>query len=603
MAAMIAPGALRGYERAASTALLLSLLVIAGALLAVLLFGASGRRIATLACISTIMAVGLVSFSGNTGIVSFGHAAFAGIGAYASAIATMPAGLQKVALPLLPPVIAGFEWPFAGGLVAAGVLGAAVGAVAGLPVARMKGSSASITTLGCLIIIYTVLSGARDFTRGNQTFYGVPRVVTLEIAVGLAVALICVALIFKESKAGLFARAQRDDEAAALAVGIGPFRARHLPWILSTAICAVGGALYGHYLGAFSPRSFYFDLTFSLVAMVILGGIGGVTGAVVGVFSATIILETLRQVETGIVIAGIPTPPILGIGSMGLGLALMLILMLRPKGLTGGREWALPLPAMVRRLPAKFDAPYAASEARDLSVLNVAKRYAGVVAVDDVSCRIAAGRITGLIGPNGAGKTTLINVITGHVQPSAGSIKLGADEIAGHGAVALARRGIARTFQNIRVFSELTVLDNVVVAALAAGCARAEAFGAAIAELDALDLTALADQRAGALAYGPRRRLEIARALAQRPRLLILDEPAAGMNPAETDDLKRRLGEIAAGRGIAVLLIDHDLPFVLGLSQDLIVLDRGRVIAAGPPESVRTDPRVIEAYIGAPAAA
>ena len=168
--------------------------------------------------------------------------------------------------------------------------------------------------------------------------------------------------------------------------------------------------------------------------------------------------------------------------------------------------------------------------------------------------------------------------------------------------IASVKAGLARTFQNIRVFGTLTVIENVVLAAMAMGDNRRTAFARAARELVALDLCDLADRPADALSYGPKRRLEIARALALQPSLLLLDEPAAGMNPAETEDLRRRLKSIAEDRGIAILLIDHDLPFVMGLSAEVVVMDHGRVIAIGTPQEVQNNPAVIEAYIGAPEA-
>ena len=595
-ASFIRPGQQRGYEQALSTTLALIFVVLSAFAVLVLAFGLTGERLATLIAIYGVCVLGLSTYSGNTGIISFGHAGFVGFGAYLSGILTMPVTLQRTALPGLPGWLAGDELSLPESLVVVMAAAALLGLVTGWPINRLRGSSASIATLGFLIIAYSILSGARDFTRGNQTFYGVPRFTTLTVALIVFLCAIAAACFFKESRPGLFARALRDNEAGAIACGVDPVRARLSAWIVSAMLCAAGGVLFGHYLGAFSPRTFYFDLTFFIVSMAILGGLYGVTGAVCGVFGVSLLIEILRTFETGVTIGSLTTPPLLGIGQLGVGLGILVMLLFRPRGLFGWTELQLPLPSFVRRTTSA--APPPAREGSSLEVVGLSKRYDGVVAVDEVTCRIEQGRITGLIGPNGAGKTTLVNLITGHVSPTTGHVDLGKSRFLRLDAAAIARLGVARTFQNIRIFDRLTVGENVLIAALATGMSRSQAFAIAEHELGVLDLASAFDQPAGSLSYGPRRRLEIARALAMRPRLLLLDEPAAGMNPAETDDLRRRLADIAEKRGLAILLIDHDLPFVMGLSSHVIVLDRGRIIATGDPDTVRNDPAVIEAYIG-----
>lgn len=592
----LAPSSLRGYERSFAAFLPLAALVLAVSFALVFLLGQQGERMATVIAIYGVCVLGLMSFSGNTGVISFGHAGFVGVGAYLSGLLTMPAALQRTAFPNLPGWLAAHELGLVASFSVVAVVAVLFAAVAGWPINRLKGSSASIATLGFLIIVYTTLAGAVSITRGNQTFYGQPRFTTLALALILFVAAIAAAALFKESRQGLFARALRDNEAGAVACGVNPLWPRWTAWIVSAVLAAMGGALFGHFLGAFSPRTFYFDLTFFIVAMAILGGLYSVSGAVIGVISVSLLIEVLRVFETGVTIAGFKTPALLGIGQLGVGLGILLMLLLRPKGLFGWQEIRVPLPRFFRRQNAP--APVARASTASMSLEGLAKRYAGVVAVDGVTCQIESGRITGLIGPNGAGKTTLVNLITGHVAPTAGVVRLGNRTLSGLGADHIARIGIARTFQNIRIFDKLSVGDNVVIAAMASGLSRRQAFAVAEREVSALDLTALFDHNAGGLAYGPRRRLEIARALAMNPSLLLLDEPAAGMNPAETDDLRIRLRAIAAERGIAILLIDHDLPFVLDLSSDVIVLDRGRIIATGKPDEIRSNPTVIEAYIG-----
>jgi len=251
-----------------------------------------------------------------------------------------------------------------------------------------------------------------------------------------------------------------------------------------------------------------------------------------------------------------------------------------------------------------------------VEVAGVSKHFGGVQALIEVSFAIGGGEIYGLIGPNGAGKTTLFNVITGFVAPDAGTVALEGRPIAGLKADAIARRGIARTFQNIRLFANLSALENVMIGRHArTGCGvwsamlrtpaqRSEEHAIearAAALLDYVGIGAKANALARNLAYGDQRRLEIARALATEPRLLALDEPAAGMNPTETAALGALLRRIRAD-GITLLLIEHDMRLVMGLCDRMLVLDFGRRIAEGTPRAIQHDPAVVAAYLGAPAA-
>jgi branched-chain amino acid transport system permease protein len=234
-----------------------------------------------------------------------------------------------------------------------------------------------------------------------------------------------------------------------------------------------------------------------------------------------------------------------------------------------------------------------------LEAVDVSKSFGGVDALRGVSLALAENEIVGLIGPNGSGKTTLLNCIAGLYAPTSGRVLLDGVPLAGRSGHRIARAGVVRTFQNIRLFTALTVLQNVEISALATKqVTRARSREHARTVLDELGLTALAEREAGTLAYGDQRRLEIARALAAGPRFLLLDEPAAGMNEAESDSLREQILRIRTGRGCGVLVVDHDLRLIMRLCDRIHVLNEGAVIAIGTPAEIRRDPAVVTAYIG-----
>lgn len=559
-------------------------------------FGAASERVLTVFFISLIAVVGMGVYSGNSGILSFGHLSFMAIGAYAASLLTLPAQLKIATLPKLPDWLAATEMGLLPATVIAVLLTCVVATLIGLAIGKLEGSAAVIATLGLLIIVHGVAIGWRDVTRGSQTFFGIPTVTTLWVAaVGVILALV-IARLYRDSVSGLRLRAGRENAIAASAVGVRIRRERLIAFVISAALMAVSGALLAHFLGAISPKKFYFTDTFLLLAMLIVGGMTTVTGAITGAVVITVVTEILRRFEGGFSVAGLEMPAVFGTTQIGIGLIILFAMFRKPDGLAGLKEWEERLfPVRPTTNTQAVAAPSINSQ--PLTAKGMTMQFGGLTAVNDVDITLNPGEITGLIGPNGSGKTTLMNMLSGVLVPTKGEFFLGDEKLSGLVSHGIADRGIARTFQNIRLFENLSVFQNVLVAALSTrGGKSAEA--RTMAALKRMGVAAHADADAGTLSYGDQRRVEIARALACEPSLLFLDEPAAGMNRDETDNLMETLRGLTRNLGLGILLVDHDLKLINQLCDRLVVLNEGRVIAQGSPKDIQNNPAVIEAYLG-----
>ncbi len=272
---------------------LILLLALSGSLLGVRLYD----RIATTLCISLVLVLGLQVFMGNSGILSFAHIGFMGIGAYVSAVLTIPAQMKGMALPDLYPVLTGLELPVPVAVLAGGVVAAAVAAAVSYPLMRLSDAAAVITSFALLVVLYTVMTNWSAVTNGPRTLFGLPQATTLRSAAAVAWLALIGAMLFKESRTGRLLRASRDDEVAAAAMGVNIPALRWRAFILAAFFAGIGGALWGHFITSFSPKAFYLKETFLVITMLVIGGANTVSGAVIGTFAITLAYELLRGLE------------------------------------------------------------------------------------------------------------------------------------------------------------------------------------------------------------------------------------------------------------------------------------------------------------------
>ena len=301
-------------------------------------------RVATTLCINLILVLGLQVFMGNSGILSFAHIAFMGIGAYTSGVLSMPLHMKSMALPNLYQVMVAIEIsPFAG-IIVGGITAAVVAAVVSYPLMRLSDAAAVITSFALLMVLHTIMIHWNAVTNGPRTLFGVQNATTLPIAAIAAILMIVVAMMFKESRAGILLRAVRDDEVAAGAIGANVSRLRWQGFVLSALMAGIGGGVWAHFITSFSPQAFYLKETFVILGMLVIGGAATVSGAVFGTFAVTALFEGLRATENTINISGIFSKTLVGLTEVVLALSMIGILILRPGGVVGDREvGAMPM--------------------------------------------------------------------------------------------------------------------------------------------------------------------------------------------------------------------------------------------------------------------
>jgi branched-chain amino acid transport system permease protein len=548
-----------------------------------------------------LVALGLVLLTGVAGLTSFGQAAFVGTGAYASAWCATALGLS----PWLG-LLAGLVLTIATALVLAGVT------------LRMSGHYLPLATIAWGLALF-FLVGNLDFLGKFDGLHGVPPVTIAGhalrtgrascvliwiVAVGAAFAL----HHLLDSRPGRALRALKGGTLMAEAMGIPTLRYKVVAFLFAAVCASFSGWLFAHYQRSVNPSPFGLHMGIEYLFMAVLGGVGSVGGAFVGAAAVKVSEDRLQDWLPALLGTSGPVELVV------FGAVLVIVLQVAPDGL-----WSL----VTRRLPPRRHAPArwagagplarAQPPARGETVLAVQaarKAFGGLVAVNDVSFEVRAGEIVGLIGPNGAGKSTLFNLVTGVLPLSAGRVDFRGRRIDGESSRAIAARGVSRTFQHVRMIPDMSVLENVALGAHrrgGAGVLRAmlrldraderRLLAEAWAQLDRIGMAALADEPAGNLALGQQRLMEIARALCTDPALLLLDEPAAGLRLKEKEALAGVLAQLRA-EGMSLLLVEHDMDFVMTLTDRIVVVEFGTKLTEGTPAEVRADPAVRAAYLG-----
>ena len=604
------------------------------------------------------LALGLNIVVGFAGLLDLGYAAFFAIGAYTYGVLSSfqlqpewsPFWVPFQYLGLVAPMagdpsgtVVHFTLSFWLALPLAAVVAAGCGMAFGVPTLRLRGDYLAIVTLGFGEIVPIVARNWSGVTNGAAGLngvaaphlfgynFGVNATPFYYVAMIMVAALVFISFRLQDSRVGRAWMAIREDEIAAGAMGVNRTNYKLLAFGIGAAFAGMTGVCFVAKLQTATPEMFGFPVSVMILVMIVFGGIGSVWGAVAGAFFLQLLQSWWLQDLTGWLnslgdlignawLSHIDLVPSI---ELIFGLILVFMMLFRRQGLIPAYKPTEALSfeqqhAEVRRGFADLKLSGLGGEVKTgalaLEVRGVTVKFGGLTALDKVDIDVPSGSVVAVIGPNGSGKSTLFNVMTGLVPAESGSIRFHGEEILGLADYQILDKGIARTFQNIRLFPNLSVMQNILVGQHARlhtgpfsavfrppGTKREERaardWGMEILSVFGNRLVPRANQAVSALSYANRRRTEIARALASRPRLLLLDEPTAGMNPAETLELAEQIKGMK-NLGLTVLLIEHKLDVVTTLADTVYVLDHGEVIAKGKPDEVRRDENVLRAYLG-----
>jgi ABC-type branched-subunit amino acid transport system ATPase component/ABC-type branched-subunit amino acid transport system permease subunit len=541
--------------------------------------------ILALVALTVVVGVGLNVLLGLAGQVSLGHVGFYAIGAYTASILTVKGVSFWLAFPM------------------AGLVSGAVGALLALPALRVAGPYLAMVTIAFAFIVHHGTVEWKDLTGGQNGLMGlVPPQIGSHVFAEREMALFAIALAglslysFHRLAGSAWGKAMvavRDSETAARSIGLNPVTIKTAAFAISAVFAGLAGAIFAPLMMFVAPDSFPFSQSILFLLAVIVGGSGWVLGPVVGAVVTVMLPELLSNLAE--------------YRLLFVGVLLLVVLWLAPEGVIGmlARTLRRVDPAAAKAKEFDLVAFLATGvERHPLLVHGIGISFGGIKAASNVSFTAKPSRITSVIGPNGAGKTTVLNMIGGFYKPDTGSIQLGDAELAGAPAWRISRAGVARTYQTTQLFGEMSVLDNVLVAMRQGRLGNPVAGAETAHDRNAAEALLLFVGYHGALAapakdlpHVDRRLVEIARALATRPQVLLLDEPAAGLmasDKAALGKLVRRISNL----GVAVVLVEHDMAMVMGISDYIIVLDAGSVIATGLPAEIRRNPQVLKAYLG-----